>query len=80
MTRIVDITFKGVDLTVTGDYEPQTHEDYDTPGFSAVFEISKVEIIAIGHWNGIPAKAMVDATELLEIYSDEIEEAALKEL
>ena len=80
MKKTVDITFKGVDLTVTGDYEMQTHGDYDTPGFSAIFEINKVEATAVAHKDGIPAKATVDVTELLEIYFDEIEEAALKEL
>lgn len=80
MKKTVDITFKSVELTVTGDYEPQTREDYDTPGFSAIFEVSKVEITAVCHRDGIPAKATVDVTELLEIYFEEIEEAALKEL
>jgi len=80
MKKTVDLTFKGVELTVTGDYEMQTHGDCDTPGFSAIFEISKVEITAIANKDGIPAKATVDVTELLEIYFDELEESALKEL
>lgn len=80
MIRTVDITFKGVDMQVTGEYEPSVREEYDTPGFSAIFEISKIEITAIGYKEGIPVVSAVDATELLEIYFDEIETEALKAL
>ena len=63
------ITFNGLDLSVTGDFQKAyASRDYDTPGEPDKFDIQHIE------WNGMDVFDLFDKMDLL----DEIEQEVLK--
>jgi hypothetical protein len=63
------ITYKGVELSVTGDYQKaQYNSDPDTPDEPHQFECSTIE------WNGMDVFDIFDAMNVL----DEIDKEVLK--
>lgn len=62
------IKYKGVYLTVIGDYEPYDSGDYYQPPSGGYFETEKIML------------EDTDVTELLEDYIEEIEDLVMNEI